>query len=224
MKYIIANWKANKNLSEAKEWIKQFNVLLMADRNVQGKLSANELVVVICPPFPFLEATKKLFVNIPNLRLGAQDLSQFESGSFTGEVTATSLVELIEYVIIGHSERRTHFNEDNIVIKKKLEQARANNIEPILCIQGKEDEIIPNVQIVAYEPVSAIGSGNNESVEKVVELKQELTLSDSTQFLYGGSVNSENASVYLQNGKIDGLLVGGISLDPGSFFSLLKLV
>lgn len=223
MKYIVGNWKANKNNAEATEWTKQFNSAILSNKGIQEKLNSNKLTVIICPSFPQIEVVNKLLIKLPNIVLGAQDVSMKEGGSFTGEVSAASLKEVIRFVIVGHSERRANFNETNETVENKASQAKGQTIEPIVCIRGKDDTIPTAASFVAYEPVGAIGSGNNEPLEKVLAVKKELALGEK-KFLYGGSVNPQNVTQYLQSSEIDGLLVGGASLDPASFISLLDAV
>ena len=214
MKYYVANWKANKNLQQASDWIDQFLKLY------QPK---SDSTVIICSALPFLAMIKQKINQISNLKLGAQDISLYEEGSYTGETTAKSLTGLADYVIIGHSERRKNFAENNETLVKKIALANKYQIKPILCIRNENDWLKNNqVKIVAYEPSYAIGTGDNEPLEKVIELKEKLQLSTDQVYLYGGSVNENNAKNYIQSDKIDGLLVGGASLDPQSFNKIIS--
>lgn len=213
MKYFIANWKANKNLQETLDWIDQFLKVYQPKPNS---------TVIVCPPSPFLAMIKQKINQTNNLKLGAQDISLYEEGAYTGETTAKSLSRLVDYVIIGHSERRKYFQESNESIHQKINLAKKYQIEAILCIRDQNDWL-PNsgVKIVAYEPVYAIGTGNNEPVEKAIDLKNKLNLPQNVVYLYGGSVNENNAKDYVQSDKIDGLLVGGASLNPQSFNKII---
>jgi len=226
MKYIIANWKANKNIDQVKDWIDLF---LKNDFN----RIKNKIQIIICPPFPFIYLLKKMIVetgHAPSLpiKIGAQDLSQFESGTYTGEVTAKTLSGLINYVIIGHSERRKHFNENTKALFEKFVLAKKNRIEPLFCIRNEKDPLPLQIKFVVYEPVYAIsngtGQGNNEPLEKVLRIRKILKLANSVQFIYGGSVNDENATYYLKAGEIDGVLVGGASLNPDKFYKIVSCV
>lgn len=214
MKYFIANWKANKNLEEVLQWIDIF---------LKNNFDHDQAKVVICPPnqllYPLIEKVKKL----KNIHLGSQDLSIFDNGSFTGEVTAKMLQEFVQYSIIGHSERRKYFNEKDDDIEKKIIQAQKYHIEPILCVRDERDKIFPSVKIVAYEPVHAIGTGQNEKLGRIFEMKQKLHLPAQIKFIYGGSVNKNNAAEYLSNKEIDGFLIGGASLDPIHFYQIISL-
>lgn len=216
MKYFIANWKANKNLQEAEDWINQFLKLYQPNE---------DKMVIICPPSPFLISLKQKINRTKNLKLGSQNISSFETGAYTGEITAQSLVGLADYVIIGHHERRKYFEETNEVIRKKIYLAKKYQLEPILCLSEKKDWLANDqINLVAYEPVSAIGSGKNESVERVIQLKNQLHLQPTTVYLYGGSVNENNAFSYLKNDQINGLLIGGSSLNPVSFYKIIAQI
>ena len=213
MKYFIANWKANKNLDEALDWLDR--LLKLPFRNDRAKM-------VVCPPFHLIYPLKLKLKSNPLISLGAQNISAFESGSYTGEVTAKSLQGLVEYTIIGHSERREYFNEKYDILLKKTRLAKKYQIEPIFCVRGENDAIPAGVRIVAYEPTYTIGSGNNELIEKVLEAKQKLKLPKNVIFIYGGSVNKNNVPSYLRSQEIDGLLVGGASLDPKEFHDIVN--
>lgn len=214
MKYVIGNWKANKNLDEAKHWI---NAFLSFD----FKLVQNNVTIIICPPYPFIPLLKENTVRFPFINIGSQDVSLYYQGSYTGEVTAHSLSGLADYAIIGHSERREHFKEANQALFSKVEHANKTNIKPIFCVRGENDELPRDIRIVAYEPVSAIGTGQNDSVDNILDMKEKLKLPENTIFIYGGSVTEENAHQYLIRPEIDGVLPGGASLDPHQFYNIV---
>ncbi len=215
MKYIVANWKANKNLDETKLWLETFA------KNYQDK---ENVVVLIAPPLPFLGIVLDYVKSLKNLYVCAQDLSEFDEGSYTGEVTAKSLQGLIDYVILGHSERRKYFNETDEIIAKKIEAAHKYQLKTILCVRSTEDKLVEGVELVAYEPVEAIGTGENAPLENVLLIRGSLGLSDSVKFLYGGSVTDQNVSQYLASDQIDGLLIGGASLDPERLTRIISQV
>lgn len=174
-------------------------------------------------------------------RLGAQNCHWEEKGAFTGEISPKTLKELgVEYVIIGHSERRIHLQETDEMINKKLKAALKFGLIPILCIGEKENEdakLIVEKQlnedlkdaadneikkiILAYEPVWAIGTGNfcdPQKAKKVLELIKEKL---DNRVLYGGSVNSKISGDYLKIG-FEGLLIGGASLDAEEFIKIIE--
>lgn len=218
MKFIIANWKANKNLEEVKYWLDNF--LKNDFSKIVGKTE-----IIICPPFPFIPFLKEKVKNYPFIKIGAQDLSYFEEGAYTGEVTAKTLFGIINYVILGHSERRKYFKETEKILFKKFTLAKKYQIEVIFCIKGIEDHFPQEVKFIAYEPVEAIsegsGFGNNQSLEKILTIKKNLKLNHDCKFIYGGSVNEENSKYYLTNNQIDGVLVGGASLNPKRFYQIV---
>lgn len=214
MKYIIANWKANKTLPEVKTWL---NVFLKKDLS----FVKNQLQIIICPPYPFLSLVKEKLQD-HNIKIGSQDISFFEKGAYTGEVCVENLSGLVDYTLIGHSERRYYFEETARILFQKFNLALDNNIKPIFCIRSVTDIIPERTVFAAYEPVCAIGTGRNESLGKVLKVKKTLSFSKDVKFIYGGSVNENNSSYYLKNQEIDGLLVGGASLDPEKFYKIIK--
>lgn len=212
MKYVIGNWKANKNFDEVKTWIQTFLISYHA---------RPEVSVILCPPHSFISYLAEKLISIENVSVGAQTISSIESGSYTGEVTAKSLVGMLRYAIIGHSERRIAFKETSEDLVLKTVQAKKYGIEPIYCVRDEKDLIPENVKLISYEPVSSIGTGQNESLEKILEIKNRLILPKDTVFLYGGSVNEDNVKEYLLSGQIDGFIIGGASLDVNQFLRII---
>ena len=211
MKYIIGNWKANKNIKEVEEWA---NTFIMHYR------PSDQITIGICPPSPFLQVLRDRLEKMQNVFVGAQTISSHESGSFTGEITAKSLAGMVRYTIVGHSERRKHFLETDSDLSAKVAMAKKYDIEPIYCIRDEKDPIPDGVRFVAYEPVAAIGTGQNESLDKVLEMKMKLKLPQNCVFIYGGSVNENNVNEYAASPEIHGFLIGKASLDPVSFLSI----
>ncbi len=224
-KLIVANWKMNpEDVSKARE------IAFFSD---QGG-------VILCPPVIFLNEVKK---EIKKATIGAQDVFWERKGSFTGETSALMLKNIgCKYVIIGHSERRRNLKEDNSIIEKKMKALIEEGITPILCIGETREErdkkeaekivaeqlsIIPKSTevIIAYEPVWAIGSGDSCDWELAKEMRSFISDSFKGRFskiLYGGSVNSENCSDYLEKSLFDGLLVGSASLDHQEFKKIIE--
>ena len=181
--YIVANWKMNGDHAFNRDLIS------MIDEN---SIINNTSHMIICPSMPYLQQINK--EKSPYMILGAQDISQYDNGAYTGETSGRMLADLnIEYVIIGHSERRELYNEDNNVIKDKFSKAIENNIKPILCIgetiehrnsgqtfdyiHTQLDTIIGNNNldnlkdlIIAYEPIWAIGTGQTATPEIAEEV------------------------------------------------------
>ena len=234
-KIIIANWKMNLSLYQA---IEACRALL--------KNPFEEGEIVISPCFIYLAYLSSQF---PDLAFAAQNLSSIspDHGAFTGEVSAKMLRDIsINYAIIGHSERRSNFNETNHNVKEKAVNAIRNNITPIICIgedekvksQGRVVEFlskqilesIPRSDeriIVAYEPVWAIGSGAAIEKEDLEEIISEISIHISKvaknyQLVYGGSVNYENADKLSEIKKLDGLLIGSASLNFNEFIKIVR--
>lgn len=213
MKYILGNWKANKNFGEVKQWIYTFQREYRAHENVK---------LGIFPPFPFISYVQGKLKDCRNVFVGSQTISSFEKGSYTGEVTATSLEGVAEYTIIGHSERRKSFGETDEELAQQVTQALVHKIVPVYCVRDDNDPIPAGVTMVAYEPVAAIGTGQNEPPEQTVAMKKKMKLPPGCIFIYGGSVNEKNAADYCATGEIDGFLIGKASLDAKQFIQIAQ--
>lgn len=224
MKYFIANWKSHKMVGESVQWLSEFVSLINNDQKVIKNLHDNAIKIIICPPFSLLSSLKERLPNLPNIHLGSQTISSFDEGSYTGEVSGISLQGLVDYTIVGHSERRIHFNETNGEILKKIEIAEKYTIAPILCVRGAEDSIPHNVKIVAYEPPEYIGTGKTQELNKIIEIKKTINLPSDCVFLYGAGVTSLHVSQFLATDEIDGLLVGSASLNPKNFYSIVESI
>ncbi|MDD3386466.1 MAG: triose-phosphate isomerase [Candidatus Pacebacteria bacterium] len=211
-KLIIANWKCNPpTIEEAKELFEKI------------KDNALEKNVVICPPSIFLSS-----LICEGIKFGVQNCFWKEKGAFTGEISPQMIKSLgVNYVIIGHSERRNILKETNEEIIQKINEAVRAGLTPIVCIgesKGEDTFEVLNNQIkdideniiLAYEPLWAIGTGESAPIEKVKEVKSFLK---DRKVLYGGSVNSQNAPNYLE--ITDGLLVGGASLNSEEFSKII---
>lgn len=216
-KYIIGNWKSNKRLQDAKEWIDE----LATHPEMHEGFPDKEAVV--CPPYTLL-LEMKLLISEKGLvlRLGAQNCSPFEMGAYTGEIAATEVKEMGDYVIIGHSERREQFHETDEMLAKKVTLAKTAGLIVIFCVQGKDTSIPEGVDIVAYEPVFAIGSGTPDTPENAEEVAKYLKERGSNVVLYGGSVTPDNIASFTAQSSIDGALIGGASLEAASFLELIK--
>lgn len=211
--YIIANWKSNKTVSEARQWFSQIS---------NDQYSITNTQVVLCPSFPLLSVCKEL-INKYSLswKLGAQDISPFPSGKYTGEVNAIQVKEFADYVIVGHSERRQHFGETDDVITQKVKQAISAGLTPILCVQGKDTPVPEGVKIIAYEPIFAIGTGNADTPQDAEDVLSFFKGKGIEIGIYGGSVTGDNIAGFLSQPSIDGVLPGTASLDPSAFSSLI---
>ncbi len=216
--WIIANWKSNKTISEALEWVSQIGSQIPRVDNIK---------VVVCPTFSALSEVKKAITvgNFP-LLLGAQDLSPFGVGAYTGEDPAELLSVLASMAILGHSERRQNFGETDEMIAKKVVQANENNIIPLVCVQGSDTSVPSDCKIVAYEPIFAVGTGNSDTPENANQVAEMLKekYGQYLEVLYGGSVTSGNAKAFMLQPDISGMLIGKASLDAGEFIKICQTV
>ncbi len=216
MKYFIANWKAHKDSNEALVWWHTFSDLIKTGQN-------SEAEIIICPPFPLILSLKEKVEGTKNIHLGAQNISYYDEGPYTGEVSGKNLFNLAEYVIIGHSERRRNFQETDEVLARKTNLALKYNLKPIFCLENAGQTIPPGINMVAYEPVGAIGTGKNEPLEQVLAMKKKLAVNSSIPFIYGGSVDENNIGQYLASPEINGFLIATASLDPNRFYKIVSL-
>jgi triosephosphate isomerase len=225
-KLIIANWKSNKSLAAASEWVADYSGA-WAEQELRAK-------VVVAPGFSLLQTVSEALDGFSApAHLGAQDVSPFPLGSYTGAVAASSLRELgVTHCLVGHSERRKHFGESDQVIAAKVLRLTEVGITPVLCVDTEYlesqaaalDASLFSQLVVAYEPLSAIGTGNNQDVGTVAKVVADVKalFGEAVPVLYGGSVRPENVAEYLL--VSDGALVGGASLDVTVFQELLERV
>lgn len=233
--FLVANWKSNLTTEQAKKWFdEEANIEIFITRSLimhSNKPIVNEAVkknveVIVCPPFTLL-STVKSYLSEKKLtfKVGAQDVSPFDIGPYTGEISAKQIKEFADYVIIGHSERRTNFAETDSQLTEKVKLALQYQLTPIFCIQDENTFIPENVTLVAYEPPHAIGTGNPDSPENAERIAAHV-INNHPQIknvLYGGSVTSENIASYVNMKHLSGALIGGASLDPDKFAAILKL-
>ena len=213
---IAANFKSYKTISEANEWLSEFSKI--------NSMSVQSKDVVVFPSFNLLFSFYSYFsANNIKAFLGAQNLSPFEEGPYTGEVSAKQVKELASYVLIGHSERRKFFGETDEMLGNKVRMALENKLIPIFCVQDKNTFIPEEVSVIAYEPVFAIGSGNPDTPENADGVAAFLKSKNSGyKVLYGGSVTSQNVKGFTSKTSIDGVLVGGASLQADEFLNIIN--
>ena len=239
---IIANWKMNGSKEEVESWINNFS------NYVESK---DQSQCILCPPSCYLNSAKEIIANNNlTLNLGSQDLDSDQDYPSTGGINGKMLKDLgCDYVLIGHSERRIHFKEDENILSMKLSSAIQNNIKVIYCVGETQEErdkglaietlkkqlrvlkdLPLNLISIAYEPVWSIGKGVTPSLNSIDdmhqiiqdELKSNLNTEENIKISYGGSVTKDNAvSIALLN-SVDGLLIGGASLNAESFSEIVN--
>lgn len=213
---VIANHKANKTWQEVKAWLDEV-----------GPHTKSFLgTVVFCPSTPFLVSShQEIESKKYNIKLGAQDISFFEQGPYTGEVAASQIKDIINYVIVGHSERRQNFHEDDAHLQNKLVNIQKVNINSIYCVQSDTTPVLNDVSIIAYEPTFAIGTGNPDTLVHIQSVTEKIKQKGPYTVIYGGSVSKDNVGAIRLLGSIDGVLVGAShSLDAGSFIDILSAI
>jgi len=242
-KFIVANWKMHKTVREALAFLDEFIPITkdLSDREIG-----------IAPTFICLESVGKALINT-SIKLCAQNAFYENKGAYTGEVSPLMLKDCgVEYVIIGHSERRKYFYENDDIINKKIHACIKEGLKVIFCIgetledrqNNKTMEILntqlrnglleinsPEAITIAYEPVWAIGTGIVATEEQIKEshlfIRNQLKeiygeRANGVRILYGGSVTPENIKPIMEIDNVEGVLVGGASLDPLKFARIVK--
>lgn len=241
MRCVVANWKMNMLWQEAASFCEAF---------MAGYTPAEGVQAAIAPPFPWLTRTAQE-VRSKGVRVFAQNAHAEEKGAFTGEVSMSMLRDAgCTGVILGHSERRTLFGETDEALALKVAAARAHGLLPLLCVgetlhERDTDQTFavlkrqlsilahaaPGPLWIAYEPVWAIGTGRRADATQIREahtfIREELRVhmgeaGAQSPILYGGSVTPETFAEILTIPNVAGGLVGGASLDPGKFLSLVQ--
>lgn len=240
---VIANWKLNGGID-----LLCTSVSAFIGKHFSAKIA-------ICPPYVYMRDMLH-FLQHSEIIIGSQNVSKYESGAYTGETSAQMLKDAgMGLCLIGHSERRQMFHENDNSCHLKVVRALNCGLMPVLCIgenaQQREagitkdilyrqlQDALTNTDVsnkslcIAYEPIWAIGTGQAATPEDAQEvhefIRTELSqiydqpTADSIHILYGGSVNKSNADELLQQNDIDGLLVGGASLDPEHFMQICLL-
>ena len=239
---IIANWKANGDSESNKVWCDRF-ITRMSKRSTKS--------IGITPSHLHFNQIKNYLIDY-DIEIGFQDID-IEGGARTGSISPSMAIDSnCSFCLIGHSERREIFKEDNNLISKKYQVLINHQIKPILCIgesfeefqAGKTekklqsqieecilDNTIQENIIIAYEPIWAIGTGNTpkpKDVNTIHEFIKDVVQSASEnnfkpKVLYGGSVNKTNASDFFKEKNIDGALIGGASLDADIFSDIIEI-
>jgi len=215
---VAGNWKSNKTISESTIWWEKQS--LQTDIT---QAAWNNLTVVVFAPFTALAPISKFITSqkLP-LALGAQDISPFGDGPYTGEVSGRMVAEVASWVLIGHSERRIHFGEKDEMLAAKASVAKNAGLKIIYCVPDTDTKVPFGVDAVAYEPIWAIGTGKTDTPQNadnvIANIKNKTGVS---AVIYGGSVTADNVASFVAKPAIDGVLPGGASLDPHSFTKLV---
>ncbi len=248
-KVLAANWKMNTDVQQGMKLAAGIN------NKVNASTVDSHIHIILGVPFTHLSEIAKI-LDYRRISLAAQNCAEYDSGAYTGEVSAEMIKSTgAHYVIIGHSERRHIYKESNESLRNKVDLCLKNALRPIFCCgetlddrkKGAHKKVVEDQlkasffhvdvenlmrSIIAYEPVWAIGTGETASPEQAQEmhawirtlLKEQyknVNLED-VPILYGGSVKPKNATELFKQKDINGGLVGGASLKPESFLSILK--
>jgi triosephosphate isomerase len=241
--FIAGNWKMNTTLMEAVDLVNEMKEPLDRIDNVDK---------IVCPPFISIAVISEILMD-SSIKVGAQNMYFKEKGAFTGEISPAMLVDICEYVIIGHSERRQYFNETDETVNKKVRAALDAGLKPIICVgenleqnkAGETEKVVTGqikraldgisyspAIVIAYEPIWAIGTGKaatgtdaNATIKiirnTIADIYNEKAAQD-IRILYGGSVTATNIGEFISQPEIDGGLVGGASLKPAEFISMVE--
>ena len=244
---VAGNWKMNLVLADAVELARRM------DRAVRREKLGVQ--VVLFPPFPFLAQVSETLLTNPDLGMGAQNVSPHEGGAHTGEVSIPMLRSVgVSHVLIGHSERRHMYGADDELIASQVAGVHKAGLRPMLCVgetleernNGSQTDVVQRQLssaldgmegynfdhlVIAYEPVWAIGTGENAEVDQIEEMHGFIRswcsdhlseeAADSVRVLYGGSLNPENSKEIFDLADVDGGLVGGASLTYDSFYDIV---
>jgi len=250
--FIAGNWKMNLDHQQAIALVQKLSWTLSDANHDYSKTE-----VAVFPPFTDLRSVQTLIdAEKFEIKLGAQDLSKFDTGAYTGEISGAFLKKLdAKYVLVGHSERRSYHNETDEVIQAKVAASFKHGLIPVICVGETLEELeaegpsaVPVRQIlaalagheklgdfiVAYEPVWAIGTGQIATPEQAANVALKIReaiseafsaeLAQSTRILYGGSVKAANVAGFLKSPEVDGVLVGGASLDVDEFSGIARFL
>lgn len=238
MKYLICNLKANKNL----------NQIVTYEHEIR-KIPKSKTKLIICPSTPFL-----FYFHHNNYILGSQDVSKYESGSYTGEVTAPQLASLnVKYSLIGHCERKAYFKENEEIIVAKIKQCLNAGITPIYIVGETKEQHAYNKTmsilekqiarilneftredlrnfIIVYEPVWTVDKNeilNTHEIEKSINFIKKLIYEYyelNIDVLYGGSINLDNVTELIKIKNLDGILIGKSSLNPENVYNIYNMI
>lgn len=225
-KYVIGNWKSNKNRKAAQEWFAEFADLYSP---------VPDLEVIVAPSFICLCSLAEYVqaLDLENVSLAAQDVSPFPKGSYTGAVAADMFKGMVDYVIIGHSERRRYFHETSQATANKMAETVAAGLRPIVCIDQPYamsqltalQDIECDTLLIAYGPTEAATTRIPEQPKRVAEAVRFISqIQSGRPIVYGGSLEVDNVAPYIALPELSGIFVGQSSLDPKAFAELCHKV
>jgi triosephosphate isomerase len=248
--FIAGNWKMNLDHQQGIALVQKLAWTL---KDAGHDYATAE--VAVFPGFTSLRSIQTLIdADGLELALGAQDISVFDSGAYTGEVSGVALKKLaVKYALIGHSERRQYHSESDELVQAKVSASFRHGIVPVICVGETLEELeaegaaaVPVRQtlaalaghenlgefVIAYEPVWAIGTGQVATPEQAASVAAKIRVAireafgdevaDKTRILYGGSVKAANVAGFLRSTEVDGVLVGGASLDAEEFSGIAR--
>lgn len=225
-KYVVANWKSNKGKKAAQKWFAEFADLY---RPVDGlEVIVAPSFVCLCSLFEYVET-----LGLKQFSLAAQDVSPFPKGSYTGAVAADMIRNMVDYVIIGHSDRRRYFHETSQDTANKMAETVDAGLIPIVCISQPYamsqltalNDIDCDDLLIAYGPTEAATSRIPEQPKRVAEAAAFISqVHPKTPVVYGGSLRPENIEDYVVLPELSGAFVGESSLDAQSFATICKKV
>jgi triosephosphate isomerase len=218
-KYVIGNWKCHKTINDGLDWFQQFS---------KAYRKSDKVKVVVAPTFLCLERLSQALDNLQlsDISLSAQDVSPFPKGNYTGAIAADMLKPLVDYVIVGHAERRRYCHETIQDVINKVAEAADCGLTPIVCVEDSEllSQLRPLADIdckeliVAYTPVEALNFNIPESVDRIAEAVKRIgAFFPAWPIIYGGRISEENAKDYLAIPGLSGLFIGEASLDADKF-------
>ncbi|MBP0030907.1 triose-phosphate isomerase [Roseofilum sp. Guam] len=234
---LAGNWKMHKTQAESLEFVQTFLSQL--------EQTPAQRTVVLCAPFTDLGILAEKLRDT-RVDLGAQNIHWEDQGAYTGEISGPMLTEIgIQYVVIGHSERREYFGETDKTVNARLKAAQKHGLIPILCVGETEAQrangeteshissqldldligIDQSQLVIAYEPIWAIGTGktcDSKEANRVIGLIRSQLSNQDVPIQYGGSVKPENIDEIMAQTEIDGVLVGGASLDAKGFARIVN--